>query len=61
MKKKVVIVLETGAQPGRAQLIGILRDINAERIDWELDIVPPRRRIIPLHRPAKGLTTFMSR
>ena len=45
MKKKVVIVLETGAQPGRAQLIGILRGINAGRLDWELDIVPSRRKV----------------
>ena len=45
MKKKVLIVLETGAQPGRAQLIGILRGINAGRLDWELDIVPSRRKV----------------
>ena len=45
MKKKVVIVLETGAQPGRSQLIGILRGINAGRLDWELDIVPSRRKV----------------
>ena len=45
MKKKVVIVLETGAQPGRAQLIGILRGINAGRLDWELDIVPSRQKV----------------
>ena len=45
MKKKVVIVLETGAQPGRSQLIGILRGINAGRLDWELDIVPSRQKV----------------
>ena len=45
MKKKILIVLETGAQPGRAQLIGILRGINAGRLDWELDIVPSRRKV----------------
>ena len=45
MKKKVLIVLETGWQPGRAQLIGILRGINAGRLDWELDIVPSRRKV----------------
>ena len=45
MKKKVAIVLETGAQPGRAQLIGILRGINAGRLDWELDIVPSRQKV----------------
>ena len=45
MKKKVLIVLETGAQPGRSQLIGILRGINAGRLDWELDIVPSRRKV----------------
>jgi len=45
MKKKVLIVLETGAQPGRAQLIGILRGINAGRLDWELDIVSSRRKV----------------
>ena len=45
MKQKVLIVLETGAQPGRAQLIGILRGINAGRLDWELDIVPSRRKV----------------
>ena len=45
MKKKVLIVLETGAQPGRAQLIGILRGINAGRLDWELDIVPSRQKV----------------
>ena len=45
MKKKVSIILETGAQPGRAQLIGILRGINAGRLDWELDIVPSRRKV----------------
>lgn len=44
MKKKVFIVLETGAQPGRAQLIGILRGINAGRLDWEIDIVSSRRK-----------------
>ena len=45
MKKKVLIVLETAGQPGRAQLIGILRGINAGRLDWELDIVPSRRKV----------------
>ena len=45
MKKKVLIVLETGAQPGRSQLIGILRGINAGRLDWELDIVPSRQKV----------------
>lgn len=45
MKKKVFIILETGAQPGRAQLIGILRGINAGRLDWELDIAPSRRKV----------------
>ena len=45
MKQKVLIVLETGAQPGRSQLIGILRGINAGRLDWELDIVPSRRKV----------------
>ncbi len=44
MSKKVFIVLETAGQPGRAQLIGILRGINAGRLDWELDIVPSRRK-----------------
>ena len=45
MKKTVLIVLETGGQPGRSQLIGILRGINAGRLDWELDIVPSRRKV----------------
>ena len=44
MSKKVFIVLETAGQPGRAQLIGLLRGINAARLDWELDIVPSRRK-----------------
>ena len=44
MSKKVFIVLETAGQPGRSQLIGILRGINAGRLDWELDIVPSRRK-----------------
>ena len=44
MSKKVFIVLETAGQPGRTQLIGILRGINAGRLDWELDIVPSRRK-----------------
>ena len=44
MSKKVFIVLETVGQPGRAQLIGILRGINAGRLDWEIDIVPSRRK-----------------
>ena len=44
MSKKVFIVLETAGQPGRAQLIGILRGINAGRLDWEIDIVPSRRK-----------------
>ena len=44
MSKKVFIVLETAGQPGRSQLIGILRGINAGRLDWEIDIVPSRRK-----------------
>ena len=32
-KKKVFIVLETGAQPGRAQLIGILNEVKAYTYD----------------------------
>ena len=44
MSKKVFIVIETAGQPGRAQLIGILRGINAGRLDWEIDIVPSRRK-----------------
>lgn len=44
MGKKVFIVLETAGQPGRSQLIGILRGINAGRLDWEIDIVPSRRK-----------------
>jgi LacI family transcriptional regulator len=44
MSKKVFIVLETARQPGRSQLIGILRGINAGRLDWEIDIVPSRRK-----------------
>ena len=44
MSKKVFIVLETAGLPGRSQLIGILRGINAGRLDWEIDIVPSRRK-----------------
>ena len=44
MSKKVFIVLETAGQPGRSQLIGILRGINAGRLDWAIDIVPSRRK-----------------
>ena len=45
MRKKVFIILETGGQPGRSQLIGILRAINALHLDWEMDIAPSRRKI----------------
>ena len=44
MSKKVFIVLETAGQPGRSQLIGILRGINAGRLNWVIDIVPSRRK-----------------
>ena len=42
MRKKVIAILETRARPGRAQLIGILRHIDAARLDWDLQIIPSR-------------------
>ena len=44
MKKKVFIILETGSQAGRSQLIGILRAINAMHLAWDMDIALPRRK-----------------
>ena len=45
MRKKVFIILETSGQPGRAQLIGILRGINAMHLDWDMDIAPSRKKV----------------
>ena len=45
MRKKVFIILETAGQPGRSQLIGILRGINDAHLDWDLDVVLSRRKI----------------
>lgn len=45
MGKRVFIILETAGQPGRAQLIGILRGINAMHLDWEMDFAPSRKKV----------------
>ena len=45
MRKKVFVTLETAGQPGRAQLIGILRGINAMHLDWDMDIASSRRKV----------------
>ena len=45
MRKRVFIILETAGQPGRAQLIGILRGINAMHLDWDVDIATSRKKV----------------
>lgn len=45
MKKKVLIIIESSVRPGRAQLIGMLRGINAACLDWELNAVLSRKKI----------------
>ena len=45
MSKTILLILETRMRPGRSQLIGILRRINEERLDWDLRIIPSRSAI----------------
>ena len=45
MTRNILIIVEAGARAGRAQLIGILRRINASRLDWRLRIVASRREM----------------
>lgn len=45
MRKKILVILETSGYAGRAQLIGILRQINEAHLDWELRIIPSRKEM----------------
>lgn len=45
MSKNILIIVEAGARAGRAQLIGVLRRVNASRLDWRLRIVASRREM----------------
>ncbi len=45
MKKNVLVILEAGERPGRAQLIGILRHVNEAHLDWNLKIIPSRKEM----------------
>lgn len=45
MQKNILVILETAGRAGRAQLIGILRQINEARLDWKLRIVSSRQEM----------------